>query len=285
MCNQVDAIFRGIQFLEANLKSDITVSRTAEEVGYSLFHFMRTFNHLVHHTPFDYLTRRRLSEAAKMILSTDRRLMDVAMDYGFSSQESFSRAFKRMFNIQPSQWRENGVEFSHLLMPPRSKEDLRFINQRGFSSPTIEKREKIILYGLMSSLRGSEEISSCQLPLHEDLLSLLVSGRQPILFEVSTSITKHNKRVYVFLGIEDKNLFRPPTPVVQFTVPAGSYASIRVRNEDRQAARTYLSHTWLAGKGYLPKGLLEICTYDLTIKQSKTIILFVPIDPVFVSGR
>jgi AraC-like DNA-binding protein len=47
MYDQVDAIYRAIQYLETHLESDITVSQIAEEVGYSLFHFMRTFNRMV----------------------------------------------------------------------------------------------------------------------------------------------------------------------------------------------------------------------------------------------
>lgn len=286
MCDQVDAIYRAIQFLESNLESDITVSQIAEEVGYSLFHFMRTFNRVVHLTPFDYLTRRRLSEAAKEILCTDRRLMHIALDYGFGSQESFSRAFKRMFNVQPSQWRENGVEFSYLLMPPCSKEDLNFINQRIFSPPTIENREKKTLYGLMSFGSGNAENSGDLIQnLYEDFSSLLFPGRQQKIIEVSVFVNQNKKRCYFFLGIEEKNPFQPPTPVMQFTIPAGLYACISARNEDRRAARDYLFHTWLAGKGFLPAGYLEVVVHEKKFSQTEMKLMIVPIQPLRITRK
>jgi AraC family transcriptional regulator len=227
-----------------------------------------------------------LSEAAKNIFSTDRRLMDIALDYGFGSQESFSRAFKRMFNVQPSQWREKGVEFSHLLMPACSKEDLCFINQRIISPPAIENRARIYLYGLMSSENGNDETSGNLFQkLHDDLLSLCIPGQRKKIIEVSTSISQDKNRRYLFLGIEEINLFRPPTPVVQFNIPAGSYASIHARNEDRMAARNYLYHTWLAGKGFIPAGYMEIVVYDHDYLQTEMSTMSVPIQPLNFSGK
>jgi AraC family transcriptional regulator len=286
MCDQVDAIFRAIQFLEANLEADITVSQIADEAGYSLFHFMRIFNRLVQHTPFNYLTRRRLSEAAREILTTDRRLIDIAQDYGFGSQESFSRAFKRMFNIQPGQWRESGVHYSHLMMPPCTKEALTFINQRIFSPPAIENREKTILYGLMSSCIGNDENSSNYFHiLWNDLSLLLNPAKQRRFYEVSAFINLEKERRYIFLGIEDSNLFRPPTPFVQFVIPAGLYASIRVRRDDRQTAYEYLTHTWLAGKGYLPMELLEFVVSENNASLSEMIMLSIPIQSLRFSNQ
>jgi AraC family transcriptional regulator len=106
--SQIASICWAIDFVEAHLKEEITVADMADSAGYSLYHFCRTFNGLVHHTPYDYLMRRRLSESARELIRTDKRIIDIAFDYRFNSPETYSRAFKRMFGLQPSQWKEQG---------------------------------------------------------------------------------------------------------------------------------------------------------------------------------
>ena len=64
------SMFKAIEFIENNLKREITVADIADAVCYSLYHFCRTFNGAVHHTPYDYLMRRRLSDAARALVET-----------------------------------------------------------------------------------------------------------------------------------------------------------------------------------------------------------------------
>ena len=84
-------ICRALEFVEENLKDEISVGDMASAVGYSLYHFCRTFNEATHQTPYSYLMRRRLTEAARVLLSTDDKIIDVALDYQFGNPETFSR--------------------------------------------------------------------------------------------------------------------------------------------------------------------------------------------------
>ena len=83
--------------------------------GYSLFHFTRLFNQFTGLTPYDYLIRRRLSDASEALLMSDKRIIDIAQDYQFGSHETFTRAFNRLFAMPPSQWREQGAINKYLL--------------------------------------------------------------------------------------------------------------------------------------------------------------------------
>ncbi len=64
MNRPVESMFRAVQYIEAHLQSETDIAQIAEAVGYSLFYFIRTFDQVVQHTPYDYLMRRRLTEAA-----------------------------------------------------------------------------------------------------------------------------------------------------------------------------------------------------------------------------
>lgn len=84
-------ISQAVDFIEDNLKEAIAVADVADAVSYSLYHFCRTFNQATHHTPYDYLMRRRLSLAAQELLQTDKKIIEIALDYQFNSPETFSR--------------------------------------------------------------------------------------------------------------------------------------------------------------------------------------------------
>ena len=131
------AIRSALDFLEGHLQEEITVGDIADAAGYSLYHFIRTFNQVVQHSPYDFLMRRRLTEAARELLVTDRRILDIALDYCFHSHETFSRAFKRMFDIQPSQWPDQYAEKKGIILPALSKVYLAHINHQDFLFPEI----------------------------------------------------------------------------------------------------------------------------------------------------
>jgi AraC family transcriptional regulator len=100
----ITSIFNAIEFVETNLTEEMTIADMADAVFYSLYHFCRMFNGIVHHTPYDYLMRRRLSKSARELIETDKKIIEIAFDYQFNSPETYARAFKRMFDMQPSQW-------------------------------------------------------------------------------------------------------------------------------------------------------------------------------------
>jgi AraC family transcriptional regulator len=149
----LNAICRALDFVEANLTNEIAVADMAAAASYSLYHFCRTFNRVVHHTPYDYLMRRRLSESARQLLKTDRRIIDIAFEYQFNNPETFSRAFKRMFGVQPSQWKGgNGSGYPRLL-PRLTREYLQHINQGSLLTPSLRELGPLRLIGVMTLTR------------------------------------------------------------------------------------------------------------------------------------
>lgn len=92
-------------------KGDDGAALTAlsEKFGYSEFHLSRKFREVTGMQFRDYLRQRRLAFALKDVRDTDRSLIDIALDYGFSSNEAFTRAFKETYGVSPSMYRKNPV--------------------------------------------------------------------------------------------------------------------------------------------------------------------------------
>ncbi|MFN8489825.1 MAG: helix-turn-helix domain-containing protein [Caldilineaceae bacterium] len=96
---------RAINDIEAHLTQPLAVEQVAARIGYSRFHFDRLFLATVGDTLASYLRKRRLTEAAREIIHSDKPLLDIALDYQFQSQEAFTRSFKRMFGLSPGAYR------------------------------------------------------------------------------------------------------------------------------------------------------------------------------------
>lgn len=124
--SQLTTISSAVAYIEAHLRAPVTVGDVADAVGYSLFHFSRTFNRIVQHTPYDYLMRRRVSAAAAAVLGSERLMIDIAYDYQFANPETFTRAFRRMFSITPSEARLSGCLPYRQPMPSLAMADLAY---------------------------------------------------------------------------------------------------------------------------------------------------------------
>jgi AraC family transcriptional regulator len=100
-----DAVLQAAEFIEDNLTKDIKVQDIVNKVGFSQFHFMRVFRSISGHTINNYIKRRKITEAAKMLLESNMRIIDIALLYGYNSQEAFTRGFKEIYNVTPHTYR------------------------------------------------------------------------------------------------------------------------------------------------------------------------------------
>ncbi len=141
---------QAVNFIEDHLKRPVTVADMAEAVSFSLYYFCRMFSQITRHTPYDYMMRRRLSKAARELLESEKLILDIALDYQFNNPETFSRAFKRMFGIQPSQLRKQGWVDARWLMPRLSRAYLEHINQPATLQPERVERETFQIAGVMT---------------------------------------------------------------------------------------------------------------------------------------
>jgi len=96
---------RVLEYIEANIAGDITLSNLAEVAGYSSFHFSRKFTLAMGMSPKRYLSRMRLDQSMAELATGRLPLAQIALNAGFSSQASFTRAFRRATSITPQEYR------------------------------------------------------------------------------------------------------------------------------------------------------------------------------------
>jgi AraC family transcriptional regulator len=247
------AINRALDFVEAHLTQEITVADMAAAASYSLYHFSRTFNRVVHHTPYDYLMRRRLSESARQLLGSDKRILDIALDYQFNNPETYSRAFKRMFGVQPSQCRgQEGLD-ERLLLPPLTLDYLRHINQGQRLKPSLKEIDTLYLVGLMTLVGDDPEI----IPQLWEKLGHELGRVQGVRgTEAAYGITWYpearagGERLYL-AAVEAASLEAMGSALVVKTIAPLSCASFLHKGSRRELRHTlnYIYGTWLPKSG------------------------------------
>lgn len=100
-----DVIHKSIGYIEQHLDEALSLDKVSKEVGFSKYHFHRIFRKYVGRSVTDYIRHRKISSAAKLLLYTEERVLDIALHCGFESQEAFSRAFKAIYALPPAQYR------------------------------------------------------------------------------------------------------------------------------------------------------------------------------------
>ncbi len=103
----ITKISAAIQFIETHLTEKIDLERVAEAIHYSKYHLHRAFTNTVGLTIHDYVQRRQLTEAAKLLIFSDKPIMEIAIMAGYETQQSFTNIFTAMYKRSPNQYREN----------------------------------------------------------------------------------------------------------------------------------------------------------------------------------
>ena len=95
--------------IKAHQDEFLTLNALADQLGYSEFYTARKFKAISGMVFRDYLRRRKLAFALKEVRDSEKGILEIALDYGFSSHEAFTRAFKSLYGITPSDYRRHPV--------------------------------------------------------------------------------------------------------------------------------------------------------------------------------
>ncbi|KMV33741.1 superoxide response transcriptional regulator SoxS [Franconibacter pulveris] len=95
------------EWIDEHIDQPLNIDVVAKKSGYSKWYLQRMFRTVMRQTLGDYIRQRRLLLAAQELRSTRRPIFDIAMDYGYVSQQTFSRIFRRKFDRTPSDYRHS----------------------------------------------------------------------------------------------------------------------------------------------------------------------------------
>ena len=103
MANNAEVLINALDYIEDNIAGEIMLQELADYCYVSVSSLQKTFKYAFHVSVKEYILRRRFSCAAKEMLQTDDSILDIALKFGYSNAESFTRGFRTIWGITPSE--------------------------------------------------------------------------------------------------------------------------------------------------------------------------------------
>lgn len=97
----LENLSNAIEYIESNLDKDISIDAAAQIACCSTYYFQRVFTYVAGISLSEYIRRRRMSQAAFELQKSDKKVLDIALKYGYSSPTAFNRAFQSVHGITP----------------------------------------------------------------------------------------------------------------------------------------------------------------------------------------
>ena len=255
-------IDRVIDYLRGNLDRPVKLAELAEVACFSEFHFHRIFTAVSGETLNSFTNRLRLEKAARLLRYSGQSLTDIALDCGFSSSATFSRAFRAGYDTSPSQFRKSGkIKKSKIckeLFPedeyglPMSAEEKR----AAFPVRLIDIPERQVVYIRVKNAFDMERVIAAFRKVMEWAKSQDVFS-QGILFGMTADdphvTPKHLYRYEVCLA--SSLPFECMEGMSKLKMPAMRYAVIKVSGDIHKVATAwdYLYLDWLINSAWEPE--------------------------------
>ncbi len=218
-----------LEYIEEHLQDEVDFAEVARRAYCSEYHFKRMFSFLAGIPLSEYVRRRRLTLAAFELQNSDIKVIDVAVKYGYSSPDSFTKAFQQMHGITPSEARKNGQSLKafprmsfQLSVKGGSEMNYRIVEKEAFSIVGLKKRVPLVFEGV------NPEIAAMWQSLTPELISELkkLSNIKPSgLISASTNFserTTENSELDHYIGAATTN--ECPESMSQLKVEASTWA-------------------------------------------------------------
>lgn len=148
-----------IDFIEQHLDSQIRADDVAAVAGFSKYYFHRIFRSETGCSLYEYIQRRRLAQAASLLLNSNMQVIDIAVALCFESQETFTRAFKKCYGLPPGRYRK---ALSHLNSGGMKMENSTEIKHWIITGSAPDKYKAGIDHKIFNTGTGSASIQSAE---------------------------------------------------------------------------------------------------------------------------
>ncbi|MGV2882584.1 AraC family transcriptional regulator [Paenibacillus taichungensis] len=153
--NTLARLNEGLSYIEENLMDSVDMKEVARIACCSEYHFTRMFSFLSGITLSEYIRRRRLTLAALELSRNDSKVIDVALKFGYTSPDSFARAFQSLHGVTPSEAKNHGPSLKafprmtfQLTIQGGSEMNYRIEDKEPFRIVGISKRVPIVFNGV-----------------------------------------------------------------------------------------------------------------------------------------
>lgn len=294
-------IQKAIDYIEDHLLEEIDYETVAAQSYSSNYHFQRVFSILCGFTLGEYIRNRRLTLAGNELATSDIKVIDAALKYGYESPDSFSKAFQKFHGILPSQARQKGnnlKSFSRLVLKI-SAEGGRSVNYR------IEEKEELVLTGYKAHFTGAPYGEERE--WQEEQLFITTRGKQWFLSGASgggdshcviTNVSDEGYDFYLCYELDEwtrKSLYNKSITGVDFvgglgletiSIPGATYVIFETSDVKKTIAgyvdllreRPHVLNEWLPEMGLQLKKAPELAVYHWKPRHERNVQIWLPVE-------
>lgn len=271
MMKWLENLSSAIAYIEDHLDKEISYDEVAGMAYCSTYYFQRIFSYVAGISLSEYIRCRRMTQAGFELQRTDKKVLDIALKYGYASPTSFNRAFKNVHGISPSDAKRMG---SKLNAYPAIKFSINITGGNAMSYH-IEEKEAIRIIGTRTPLIEDMEENQKSIPYFwEDTVQKKefqtiwhLSNQQP---HGVLGISVYENPENIFYYIASATDQPVPTGLFQYETPACTWVVFenngRLKENVQSVFKRFYTE-WLPFSGYEYAGLPDIEVYPIHDKK------------------
>ncbi len=262
-----------IDYIESNLDGEISYEEAAKIACCSTYYFQRMFSYVAGTSLSDYIRRRRMTQAGFELQSTDIKVLDVALKYGYTSPTSFNRAFQNVHGIPPTAAKSQGsvlnayppIKFSIKVtggnaMPYRieKKEPMRIVGIRIPLTEDMEENKKLVPPFWNRVLQSSRFEEICKL-----------SNQSPYGVLGITAYQSSSEIYYYIAASTDRPV---PAEMFEYEIPGATWVIFKGDGRFKESIQSIFKRfltEWLPFSGYVYAELPDIEVYPISKEKSQ----------------
>ena len=294
-----EAIQKTLDYMEAHYEEELTIEQLSSIAHLSRFYYQRLFYRLTGYTVSEYLRSVRLKMAAGLLKADNGKIMDIAMQCGFSSHSTLTRAFRQCYGMSPAEYRASSdIHLDHVIKP-----ELRMqytLVDEGVplicDDMVLEIQRRVQKEPLwFSGYTKEDESAKIAQPKENTLVALWDRLEQDDVLQHAAldegnDILTPSQTPGAFTYMAAVHTAEPVKGYTAFEMPVGTYAVCEYEAESFEdlvqkalyKASAYLFEVWLPRHGYACDAFLiqryirpkqEDCRLQLWVKTSDSLTL------------
>lgn len=274
----IDSVKKALDFIEHNLKNNITLDDISQNVNLSKYHLDRMFKAATNLTPLEYVRRRKLSSSIYELLNTNLKIIDIATEYSFKYEQSYIRSFINLFNTSPDRFRKERptIEIT-------DKYDTSFLKPTGedgvIFQPKILIKPKFNIIGLeylisITENRKSHRLTELSNNFFYNHCQKIKNPKYPYVYYgyIHFSDYRSDERFYV-TSIEVSSLDDIPDGMKGYSVPTRKYAVFKyigfhhpknITISNLEDIYNYISMQWFPTSNYQASDCFQFERVDMS---------------------
>lgn len=257
--NNLQLVEKILYYIDAHISEEIGIGHLAEKFGYSSFHLHRIFSAVMEQTMMEYIRKRRLTIAHEKLCKSQESVTDICYGVGFNSIQTFNRAFKVAFGMQPLQARENRAFITYRDVPTIVEGYCKKVElENTFAMvPRFMTMNEFMIAGYRKHTRNGFDVIGESWHELKQHINSIKRKNEKIMYGLEDYLEEYSPEplaFYYMAAVEVDKDTPLPAGMYKKVIPKAEYAVFTVNGNNNHdeigQAFQYIYHVWLPNSEY-----------------------------------